>query len=388
MESSNTENPWEAQASAAATAAINAQSNAEAAAAATLLAQQQAQPAAVSAAEAKSRAEASATASEGFQVSAEAAAKAAVAAQAIAEPAAVASSDAQSKAEASAAAAHSAKDLAEAASAAAFIAQNVAEPAATAAATAQSKAEASASAAIDARGTAEPAAAAALTAQHKAEPAATAAVNAQTLAEQAAANAEQQLKSLRQTLEHSITASLGGAFQKKANNAKKLDFAWLAVLFLGIGLILWIGYLRYPAMVKLIEDKVAIEYMVFQLILNGVALSGPVWLSWVATRRLSSIFVISEDYAYKAAVAQAYQGYRDSAKDSDPLMQQRLFATVVTQLDANPTRFVSEKHPGSPLQDLLQQPWMVEAMNDPTFREKFITWFKYKYSRVFEIPKG
>lgn len=387
MESSNTDNDLRAQASAAAAAAISAQSNAEAAAAAAVMAQQQAQPAAIAAAEAKSKSEASATASEGFQVTAAAAAKAAVAAQAIADPAGVASTSAQSKAEASAAAANTAKEQAEAASVATVAAQNVAEPAATASATAQSKAEAAANAAITARETAEPAAAAAHAAQLKAEPSATAAATAQARAEKAAENADKQLQSLRQTLENSITASLGGAFQKKADNAKILDLVWLVVLFFGIGLILWIGYLRYPAMLELIQNKAAVEYMVFQLILNGIALSGPVWLTWVATRRLSNIFVISEDYAYKAAIAQAYQGYRDSVKDGDPLMAQRLFSTVVTQLDANPTRFVSDKHPGSPLQDLLQQPWMIEKMNDPTFREKFITWFRYKYSKVFEVPK-
>jgi len=206
-------------------------------------------------------------------------------------------------------------------------------------------------------------------------------------AKNAAAVAAEKLKELNSTLEKSITSSLGGAFQKKADNAKKLDLAWLVVLLIGIGSIICLGYLRYPVMTELIRERAEIPYLSFQMLVSVFSLSGPIWLSWVATRRLANTFAISEDYAYKAAIAQAYQGYRDSVKDADPLMQQRLFATVVTQLDANPVRFLSDVHPASPLQDLLQQKWMEDALKDSTFKQKFIDWFKYKYGTIFSVPE-
>lgn len=209
----------------------------------------------------------------------------------------------------------------------------------------------------------------------------------QEKASKAAATAAEKLKELNSTLEKSITSSLGGAFQKKADNAKKLDLAWLVVLLIGIGSIVCLGYLRYPVMTELIRERAEITYLAFQMLISIFSMSGPIWLSWVATKRLAKTFAISEDYAYKAAIAQAYQGYRDSVKDGDPLMQQRLFATVVTQLDANPVRFLSTDHPASPLQDLLQQSWMEEALKDNTFKQKFIDWFKYKYGKIFSIPE-
>lgn len=379
---------FQAKSDAAASAAETARAKAETAAEAARAAEEQAKPAAASAIAANAQAEASATAIGTLQLKAEAASTAAIAAQAQAEPAAVAASAAQAKAEAAATAAQASQSASDASAAASVKAKSVAEPAADAALAAQGIAEVAAGAALEAQSKAEPAAIAAVNAQQIATPAAAATKAAEKASLEAAAEAEAQLQNLRRTLENSITASLGGAFQKKANNAKLIDLGWLAVLLAAIALILVIGFDRYPAMLELIKDKAAIEYMLFQLVLNGIALAGPVWLAWVATRRLSNIFAISEDYAYKAAIAQAYQGYRDSVKDSDPLMQQRLFATVVTQLDANPVRFVSERHPGSPLQDLLQQPWMEEALKNPGFREQFINWFKYKYSKTFDIPKN
>jgi hypothetical protein len=312
-----------------------------------------------------------------------------VAAQANAEAAATASVVAQGRAEPAATAAVAAQANAEAAAMASVVAQGRAEPAATAAVAAQANAEAAATASVVAQGRAEPAATAAVAAQANAEAAATASVVAQGTSVTAAADAETRLKEIRLTLENSITASLGGAFQKKANNAKWLDLAWLFVLVVGIGAIISLGYLRYPATAALISERAEIQYLSFQLLFSLATLSGPIWLSWVATKRLARTFAISEDYAYKAAIAQAYQGYRDSVKDADPLMQQRLFATVITHLDANPVRFLSGQHPATPLQDLLQQPWMEKMMQENiTFREQFTTWFKYKYASIFEVPKG
>lgn len=378
----------QARAETAAADAVSSQARAEAGASAAIVAQEKAEPAAASAVAASGKAEAAATASAIAQTKTEASSSAVLAAQGQAEPAAVAASAAQAKAEAAATAAQTAQSKADTSASAANAARSQAEPAATAAASAQLKAEAAAEASVTAQARAEPAAMASEIAQKRAEPAAEQALVSQEKAKKASEDAERQYQEIRRTLEHSITASLGGAFQKKANNAKLLDLGWLVVLIVGISLILWIGYIRYPAMLELIKEKAAIEYMLFQLVLNGVALAGPVWLSWVATKRLSNIFAISEDYAYKAAIAQAYQGYRDSMKEADVLMQHRLFAMVVTQLDANPVRFVSERHPGSPLQDLLQQSWMEEALKNTTFRDQFVAWLKYKYARTFEVPKS
>jgi hypothetical protein len=61
------------------------------------------------------------------------------------------------------------------------------------------------------------------------------------------------------------------------------------------------------------------------------------------------------------------------------IFEQRLFAAAITQLDANPVRFLNSEHPGSPLQDLLQQPFMRDIMKDDSFKQHLVDWFKQKF---------
>lgn len=389
-------------AEAAATSTSSAKVATEAASVAATTAKTSAETASAAATTAKTSAEKEATAVIKARTTAEAAAAAAVTAKGTAENAAVAANTAKSTAEPAATAAVNAKVDAEAAAAAAASAKSTAETEANAAKTAKSLAADAANAAAISRNSAETEAAAITAAKIPVETAAVEieaakeaalsashnAIDAEQRSKQAAIAADARLQEIRRTLENSITTSLGGAFQLKANNAKKLDLAWLVVLMVAIAGIICFGLLRYPAMVALIQERAEVEYLIFQFLLGIASLSGPIWLAWVATKRLARTFAISEDYAYKAAIAQAYQGYRDSVKDSDSLMQQRLFASVVTQLDANPVRFLSDRHTATPIQDLLQQPWMEQIINtDKTFKEKLTAWFKYTYG-TFLGDKG
>lgn len=370
-----------AQSEVAASAAGVAKESAESAAAAAATAKNTAEAEATAAASAKVVAEAASVAATTARISVETDATAVTAARSTAEGAAVAATNAKNTAEPASAAAVTAKGAAETAADAAITAKNTAEPAATAAAIAKETAEAAAAAAAAAKSTAETEAASITAAKQVA-------LSDSQNATGAAIAADARLQEIRRTLENSITASLGGAFQLKADNAKKLDLAWLFVLMIGIAGIICFGLLRYPAMIALIQERAEVEYLIFQFLLSIASLAGPIWLSWVATKRLARTFAISEDYAYKAAIAQAYQGYRDSVKDADPLMQQRLFASVVTQLDANPVRFLSDRHAATPIQDLLQQQWMEQIINsDKTFKEKLTAWFKYTYG-TFLGDKG
>lgn len=186
----------------------------------------------------------------------------------------------------------------------------------------------------------------------------------------------QKYEEIKSTLENSITASLGGAFTKKEQDARKRDWAWLVILLASILAIYLIGNAKYDKVSELISSKTAIELILVQIFLGIATLAGPIWVAWLSTKRLSKIYAISEDYAYKAALAQAYQGYRDSYKDKDELMEQRLLASIVTHLDASPVRLIDANHPATPLQDLLQQSWMKELTKDPATQANLIKWFK------------
>ena len=58
--------------------------------------------------------------------------------------------------------------------------------------------------------------------------------------------------------------------------------------------------------------------------------------------------------------------------------------TAALRYDESPVRFVSEKHPATPFQDLLQQPWMEEVLKEETFKGQFVDWLKSKFKTSFK----
>jgi hypothetical protein len=210
-------------------------------------------------------------------------------------------------------------------------------------------------------------------------------VTTQARATQSADEAERKLKELRETLKNSITASLGGAFGKKADEARFRDYSWLVVLCVALYFLYQAGSARYEVMSAVIDKKLDVSGMLIHFVFSFAIIAGPLWLAWFSTKRLASTYAICEDYEYKAAIAQAYQGYLDSSKGTDKLMEERLFATVVTQLDASPVRFITKQHAGTPWQDLIQQPFMQKLLDEnPTLLAQFKQWFKNRFGKVFE----
>lgn len=330
------------------------------------------------------RAEGAANTAQQEQVRAKGAADAAVGEQSRAKVAADAAGGEQERAEGAADTAEEEHGKAKGSADAAVGEQGRAKEAADAAEGEQERAAGAADTAEKEQGRAKGAADAAFGEQGRAKEAAGAAIADQSLAKSAADTAAQKLQELNHTLENSITATLGGAFQQKSERSRWLDFLWLVVLVVGIVGILCIGYLRYGATANLIQERAEISYIALQLVINLASMSGPIWLSWVATLRLAKTHAITEDYSYKAALAQAYQGYSTSIAEEDEFLKYRLFATVITQLDASPVRFVTEKHPATPFQDLLQQPWMEDVLKDETFKAKFVDWLKSKFKTTFK----
>jgi len=69
-------------------------------------------------------------------------------------------------------------------------------------------------------------------------------------------------------------------------------------------------------------------------------------------------------------------------------MEERLFATVITQLDASPVRFISKQHAGTPWQDLIQQPFMQKLIDEnPAILAEFKNWFKNRFGKVWDTQK-
>jgi len=218
---------------------------------------------------------------------------------------------------------------------------------------------------------------------------------AQTKADEAAKNAEEssavanaEAKRAQEAHNLSTTAGLAGAFNQKAQESKKRGGLWALALGLSLVAAAGIGIFRFQSLTEFIVTKPQPLAMAAEVVLAFLGVGPLVWGAWVATRMVSKSFALTEDYAYKAALSKAYVGFREEAKHlGDPIFEQRLFAAAVTQLDANPVRLLDASHPGSPLQDLLQQPFIQQAMTEWGFKRALVEWFNARFKTKIVLPQ-
>jgi len=103
----------------------------------------------------------------------------------------------------------------------------------------------------------------------------------------------------------------------------------------------------------LAAQQTSLEVILVNLFLSILSIGAPVWFAWIATKQIGDRFKLSEDYAFKASISRAYEGYRREAARLDPDLEVSLLASALGRLDELPLRLVEAKTHGSPLHELL-----------------------------------
>jgi hypothetical protein len=102
-----------------------------------------------------------------------------------------------------------------------------------------------------------------------------------------------------------------------------------------------------------------------------LGIGAPLWFAWLATKQIGQRFRLAEDYAFKASVAKAYEGYKKQAALYDEEFSSRLFASALTRLEEAPLRLVEQDSHGSPWHEVMRSDVCKQAMSTiPQFREK------------------
>lgn len=107
------------------------------------------------------------------------------------------------------------------------------------------------------------------------------------------------------------------------------------------------------------------------LVLSILSVGGPVWFAWLATKQIGQRFRLSEDYAFKASISRAYEGYRREAARIDESLEKQLLGSALARLDEQPLRLVESDSFGSPWHELLSSELVKDAVKTvPGFVEK------------------
>jgi hypothetical protein len=176
-----------------------------------------------------------------------------------------------------------------------------------------------------------------------------------------------------QALRGSTGVGLAAAFENRRRSLTRAGIYWTGGLVLALVAALAIGAERVTALKDvLISDRSATVIWVNAL-LAALGIGAPVWFGWLATKQIWTNFRFAEDYAYKASVSKAYEGYRAEAVGIDPVLQRRLFESALTRLEEAPIRLLDIETHGSPLHELLDNPAIRKALEGvPGIAEKIV----------------
>lgn len=171
------------------------------------------------------------------------------------------------------------------------------------------------------------------------------------------------LSNAEKALTSATSAGLAREFEKQKVVLKKKERGWVIALVFSLILALGLTYYRLTDLQALMSTDKPVTGFVFALncLISIAAIGAPVWFAWLATKQVGYCFRLSEDYAFKAATAGSFEGFRreieslsaDEENESNDQLKLKLLTTVLTRLDEQPLRYVDSKVHGSPFHEAL-----------------------------------
>jgi hypothetical protein len=180
------------------------------------------------------------------------------------------------------------------------------------------------------------------------------------------------------------TKGLAAAFDQRASSLGSSMYFWVAGLLGALAIGTLLGSIRVELLSKTLSaPQPQWGVVLMHAVLSMLSIGAPVWFAWIATKQIGQRFRLSEDYAFKASVAKAYEGYRREAARIDSAFEARLFSSALTRLEEPPLRLVESTTHGSPWQEFFASPQFQDALSTlPELKNKFIELAKQGVSSV------
>lgn len=165
---------------------------------------------------------------------------------------------------------------------------------------------------------------------------------------------------------------LAAAFAERSNELGRSMYTWVGGLLAALVCGSLFGSLQLTRLAGLITNPTASTTAItINLLLSILSVGAPVWFAWLSTKQIGQRFRLAEDYAYKASVSKAYDGYRREAASIDPDLQGQLLRSALARLDEQPLRFVDPESHGSPWQEILSSKIFKDALKTvPDFSDR------------------
>lgn len=171
--------------------------------------------------------------------------------------------------------------------------------------------------------------------------------------QEAEKEAQATLAKVRAAYRASTSQGLAQAFSDKSKTLSNSLVMWVFVLIASLLVAGVLSHQRFPQILGAVTDTPDWGVILLNMVLGALSVAPAVWVAWVATKQIGQRFRLAEDYAYKAALSTAYEGYRAEATKLDPLFESQLFSIALGRLEELPLRLVERDVHGSPLHELV-----------------------------------
>lgn len=182
-------------------------------------------------------------------------------------------------------------------------------------------------------------------------------VNVDKMTDEIDANSETAkdvLKKCETAYSAATSVGLSAAFSERSKALSSSIMFWVVGLILALGIGSYLGSGQLHILSGLLKDTdVSISLVVINLMLSFLSISAPVWFAWLATKQIGQRFKLAEDYAFKASISRAYEGFRREAARIDTDMEARLLASALARFDELPLRLIDGANHNSPWHELL-----------------------------------
>lgn len=160
------------------------------------------------------------------------------------------------------------------------------------------------------------------------------------------------------------SVGLAAAFSERSDALSKSMSFWIVGLVAALAAGSYFGASQVRALSEALDiPNVSGWVVALNILLSLLSIGAPVWFAWLATKQIGQRFRLAEDYAFKASISRAYEGFRREAARFDQDMEARLLASALTRFDELPLRLVEADSHGSPWHELASSEIMRRAMN-------------------------
>src|SRR5690606_20440650 len=118
------------------------------------------------------------------------------------------------------------------------------------------------------------------------------------------------------------SVGLAAAFTERSDALSKSMWLWVTGLVVALVAGSYFGSSQLQTLSELFKQpNVSTSVVILNLMLSLLSVGAPVWFGWLATKQIGQRFRLAEDYAFKASISRAYEGFRREAARIDSDME-------------------------------------------------------------------